>query len=84
MSWPGRPRPGDRYVYDGHGLARLDERKITKAEVEAVIADPLTIEIDAEDSCGVVLTRTVGGRRIAVVLAPEGVHWLVVTAWEVS
>ncbi len=34
------------------------------------------------DPTGSVLTRTVGGRRISVVMVPEGAHWVVLTAWE--
>jgi hypothetical protein len=84
MSWFRRPLPDEKYVYDGYGLARLAERGITKAEVESVISDPLTIEADERDSSAAVLTRTVAGRRIAVVMAPEGAYWLVVTAWVVD
>jgi hypothetical protein len=77
-----RPRPGDAFVIPPYAQRRLAQRRIGRREVEAVIRDPLTLEPSRHHPERWVLTRTVLGRRLHVVVAPEFVEWVVVTAWE--
>ncbi|MBL9087002.1 MAG: DUF4258 domain-containing protein [Planctomycetia bacterium] len=77
-----RPRPGDSFVTPPYAQRRLAQRRIGRHEVEAVIRDPLTLEPSRHHPEQWVLTRTVLGRRLHVVVAPELVEWVVVAAWE--
>ncbi len=55
--------------YSHHARIRMAERGITEAEIAAVIVDP---EIRYTDLKGnPVLIRTIGGRRIKVVVARD-------------
>ena len=78
------PAPGDTFVYDGYALTRLEARGIGKADVEAVIKNPLRVERSRHHPERWVLARTLRGRSLRVVLAPEDRGWVVVTAWEVK
>ena len=77
-----RPEPGESIVFTTYSLARLALRNLSREEVESVVRSPLMIVPSRRDPTGSVLTRTVGGRRISVVVAPECSYWVVLTAWE--
>ena len=79
-----RPEPGDDFIYDRYARQRVCQRNISKEDVDDVVKNPLTIEPSRHDPTRSVLTRTVGRRTISVVVAPEGAHWVVVTAWELE
>lgn len=77
-----RPTPGEAIVFTRYALAKLALRNLSREEVEAVVRSPLVINSSRLDPTGSVLTRTVAGRRISVVVIPEGEQWAVLTAWE--
>lgn len=63
---------------------RLRQRGVSKAEVLAVLSHPVGLVRSAHASSRLVFSRTVGGRRLAVVIEEtmqEGV-WDLVTAWD--
>jgi len=67
-------------VYTEHAERRLIERRITKGEVEEVVADP-DVDLPRQKG-GRVYARRVESRKITVVLATDTNPPSVITVWD--
>ncbi len=77
---------GRTYVITPYAERRLEARSISRAELEAVLGNPLAVVAAGDPVPRVIHRRTAAGRRLSVVVerGPTDMDWEVVTAWEVG
>jgi len=76
---------GRTYLLTAYALRRMALRGISLAEVRAVLGRPTALQSSRHDRRRLVLSRTVRGRRLFVVIevrTETEANWEVVTAWE--
>ncbi len=74
---------GRKYVVTFYAARRMALREITVADLKEVLGHLMSIDPSSRDPNRLVCRRTVGGRRLNIVI--EGIRgqelWEVVTAW---
>ncbi len=78
LSWFSQVK---KRVYSQHALARMSQRRVSKANVEAVLAAPLIERPSKEGQGRRVYTGRPDGRKVEVVVQEEGNRVLVITVW---